>query len=220
MIIPNGTPGYSQGTPYRKMGWNASDTRPLTSRTAAFREENLLGERGAGFRQFLHILDIGRIGVAAMGVGFAQGALDEALAYAKQRKAFGRAISKFQAIQIKLADMSCEIEAARLLVTRRPLRRTPNETSRSQPRRRSSRPDAWRCAAPRRPCRSTAATGSSRSTPCAASTATPRSYDRRGHRRDPADGDRPRPRRLAAPSAPTARANRRAPSVSSRPRRA
>jgi len=116
VIIPNGTPGYEQGAPYRKMGWNASDTRPLSFEDCRVPQENLLGERGAGFRQFLHILDIGRIGVASMGVGLAQGALDEALAYAKQRKAFGRAISKFQAIQIKLADMSSEIEAARLLV--------------------------------------------------------------------------------------------------------
>ncbi len=116
LIIPNGTPGYEQGEPYRKMGWNASDTRPLSFEDCRVPEENLLGERGAGFRQFLHILDIGRIGVAAMGVGLAQGALDEALSYAKQRRAFGRAISKFQAIQIKLADMSSEIEAARLLV--------------------------------------------------------------------------------------------------------
>jgi short-chain 2-methylacyl-CoA dehydrogenase len=78
-------------------------------------EENLLGPRGAGFRQFLEILDIGRIGVAAMGVGLAQGALDQALAYAKERRAFGQQISKFQAIQGKLADMATEIEAARLL---------------------------------------------------------------------------------------------------------
>ncbi len=116
LIVPNGTPGYEQGEPYRKMGWNASDTRPLTFTDCRVPRESLLGKRGAGFRQFLHILDIGRIGVAAMGVGLAQGALDQALAYAKQRKAFGRPISKFQAIQAKLADMSCEIEAARLLV--------------------------------------------------------------------------------------------------------
>ena len=116
LIVPNGTPGYEQGEPYRKMGWNASDTRPLSFSDCRVPEENLLGPRGAGFKQFLHILDIGRIGVAAMGVGLAQGALDEALAYAKQRKAFGRSISKFQAIQSKLADMSTEIEAARLLV--------------------------------------------------------------------------------------------------------
>src|SRR5947209_828395 len=115
-IVPNGTPGYEQGEPYRKMGWNASDTRPLTFTDCRVGEESLLGPRGAGFRQFLHILDIGRIGVAAMGVGLAQGALDQALAYAKQRRAFGQAISKFQAIQAKLADMSTEIAAARLLV--------------------------------------------------------------------------------------------------------
>ncbi len=116
IIVPNGAPGYEQGAPYRKMGWNASDTRPLMFTDCRVPAENLLGPRGQGFKQFLHILDIGRIGVAAMGVGLAQGALDEALAYAKQRRAFGRPISKFQAIQVKLADMSTEIEAARLLV--------------------------------------------------------------------------------------------------------
>jgi alkylation response protein AidB-like acyl-CoA dehydrogenase len=116
LIVERGTPGYEQGTPYRKMGWNASDTRPLTFTDVEVPEENLLGPRGAGFKQFLHILDIGRIGVAAMGVGLAQGALDQALAYAKERRAFGRPISKFQAIQGKLADMATEIEAARLLV--------------------------------------------------------------------------------------------------------
>jgi short-chain 2-methylacyl-CoA dehydrogenase len=115
-IVPNGAPGYEQGEPYRKMGWNASDTRPLTFTDCRVPAENLLGPQGAGFKQFLHILDIGRIGVAAMGVGLAQGALDEALAYAKERRAFGRSISKFQAIQVKLADMSTELEAARLLV--------------------------------------------------------------------------------------------------------
>jgi short/branched chain acyl-CoA dehydrogenase len=115
IIVENGTAGYEQGTPYRKMGWNASDTRPLTFDGARVPEENLLGPRGAGFKQFLHILDIGRIGVAAMGVGLAQGSLDEALKYAKERRAFGRPISKFQTIQAKLADLATEIEAARLL---------------------------------------------------------------------------------------------------------
>jgi short-chain 2-methylacyl-CoA dehydrogenase len=115
IVVENGTPGYEQGTPYRKMGWNASDTRPLTFTDCRVPEENLLGPRGQGFKQFLHILDIGRIGVAAMGVGLAQGALDEALAYAKERRAFGQPISKFQAIQGKLADMATELEAARLL---------------------------------------------------------------------------------------------------------
>jgi short-chain 2-methylacyl-CoA dehydrogenase len=116
LIVANGTPGYAQGEPYRKMGWNASDTRPLTFTECRVPAENLLGARGGGFKQFLHILDIGRIGVAAMGVGLAQGALDEALRYAQERRAFGKPISKFQAIQAKLADMATEIEAARLLV--------------------------------------------------------------------------------------------------------
>jgi short-chain 2-methylacyl-CoA dehydrogenase len=116
LIVGNGTPGYEQGEPYRKMGWNASDTRPLTFTECRVPETHLLGPRGMGFRQFLQVLDIGRIGVAAMGVGLAQGALDEALAYAKERQAFGQSISRFQAIQAKLADMATEIEATRLLV--------------------------------------------------------------------------------------------------------
>jgi alkylation response protein AidB-like acyl-CoA dehydrogenase len=117
-LVPNGTPGYEQGEPYRKMGWHASDTRPLTFTDCRVPAESLLGHPGRGLRQFLHVLEIGRIGVAAMGLGLAQGALDQALAYAKQRRAFGQAISKFQTIQVKLADMSTEIEASRLLVYR------------------------------------------------------------------------------------------------------
>jgi short-chain 2-methylacyl-CoA dehydrogenase len=115
LLVPNGTPGYEIGEPYRKMGWNASDTRPLAFEDCRVPEENLVGARGHGFRQFLQTLDGGRIGVSAMGVGLAQGALDEALAYAKERVAFGQPISKYQAIQSKLADLSTEIEAARLL---------------------------------------------------------------------------------------------------------
>ena len=118
IIVPNGTPGYEAGEPYRKMGWNASDTRPLTFDDCRVPEGNLLGPRGQGFKQFMQILDGGRIGVAAMGVGLAQGALDEAIAYAKERKAFGQPISKFQAIQAKIADLSAQIEASRLLVYR------------------------------------------------------------------------------------------------------
>jgi alkylation response protein AidB-like acyl-CoA dehydrogenase len=116
LLVPNGTPGYEQGEPYRKMGWNASDTRPLSFSDCRVPAENLVGERGGGLKQFLHVLDIGRIGVAAMGVGLAQGALDQALAYAKERRAFGQPISRFQSIQAKLADLSTEIEATRLLV--------------------------------------------------------------------------------------------------------
>ena len=115
LLVPNGTPGYEIGEPYRKMGWNASDTRPLSFEDCRVPEENLVGPRGHGFKQFLQTLDGGRIGVSALGVGLAQGALDEALAYAKERVAFGKPISKYQAIQAKLADLSTEIEAARLL---------------------------------------------------------------------------------------------------------
>src|SRR5215218_6920912 len=118
ILVPNGTPGYTVEAPYRKMGWNASDTRPLAFDECRVPEENLVGRRGDGFKQFLNTLAGGRISVSAMGVGLAQGALDEALAYAKQRRAFGRPISQFQAIQIKLADLSAEIEAARLLTYR------------------------------------------------------------------------------------------------------
>jgi short-chain 2-methylacyl-CoA dehydrogenase len=116
IMVERGTPGYEQGQQYRKMGWHASDTRPLTFTDCRVPEANLIGPRGAGLRQFFHVLDIGRIGVAAMGVGLAQGALDEALSYAKERRAFGRTISSFQTIQAKLANMSTEIEACRLLV--------------------------------------------------------------------------------------------------------
>jgi alkylation response protein AidB-like acyl-CoA dehydrogenase len=116
IIVANGTPGYEQGEQYRKMGWHASDTRPLSFTDCRVPAENLLGPRGGGLRQFFHVLDIGRIGVAAMGVGLAQGAFDQALAYAKERRAFGSPISKFQSIQAKLANLSTEIEATRLLV--------------------------------------------------------------------------------------------------------
>jgi short-chain 2-methylacyl-CoA dehydrogenase len=116
IIVPNGTEGYELSAPMRKMGWHASDTRELSFRDCAVPEENLLGERGAGYRQFLEILDGGRISVAAMGLGLAQGALELASAYARERKQFGKPISSFQAIQFKLADMATEIEAGRNLV--------------------------------------------------------------------------------------------------------
>ena len=116
LIVPNGTPGYEISAPMRKMGWHASDTRELSFRDCAVPEGNLLGERGAGFRQFLEILDGGRISVAAMGLGLAQGAYDLALAYAKEREQFGQPIVRFQAIQFQLADMATELEAARALV--------------------------------------------------------------------------------------------------------
>lgn len=116
IIVPYGTPGYEQGDTYRKVGWHASDTRPLTFTDCRVPEENLLGERGTGLKQCLAGLDSGRIGVAAMAVGLAQGAFELALAYANERVAFGQPIGRFQLIQGKLADMSAEIEATRLMV--------------------------------------------------------------------------------------------------------
>jgi alkylation response protein AidB-like acyl-CoA dehydrogenase len=116
IIVPNGTPGYEISPPMHKLGWHASDTRELSFRDVAVPEGNLLGPRGEGFRQFLEILDGGRISVAAMGVGLAQGAYDQAYAYAQERQQFGKPIAKFQAVQFKLADMATEIEAGRNLV--------------------------------------------------------------------------------------------------------
>jgi alkylation response protein AidB-like acyl-CoA dehydrogenase len=118
VIIPNGTPGYDISLPMHKLGWHASDTRELAFKDCAVPEGNLLGPRGRGFSQFMEILDGGRISVAAMGVGLAQGAYDLALAYAKEREQFGRPIAKFQAVQFALADMATEIEAGRQLVYR------------------------------------------------------------------------------------------------------
>jgi alkylation response protein AidB-like acyl-CoA dehydrogenase len=118
LIVPNGTRGYDVSAPLKKMGWKASDTRALSFDACRVQEGNLLGPRGAGFRQFLEILDGGRISVAAMGLGLAEGVLDQSLAYAREREQFGRPISSFQAVQFKLADMATEIEAARALVLR------------------------------------------------------------------------------------------------------
>ena len=118
VIVANGTPGYEISQPMHKLGWRASDTRELSFRDCAVPEANLLGERGRGFHQFLEILDGGRISVAAMGLGLAQGAYDLAYAYAQERRQFGKPISKFQAMQFRLADMATEIEAGRQLVYR------------------------------------------------------------------------------------------------------
>lgn len=118
LIVPNGTPGYEIAPPMHKLGWRASDTRELSFRGCAVPEGNLLGERGHGFRQFMTILDGGRISVAAMGLGLAQGAYDLAAAYARERHQFGKPITSFQAIRFQLADMATEIEAGRQLVYR------------------------------------------------------------------------------------------------------
>ena len=118
IVVPNGTGGYEISAPMHKLGWRASDTRELSFKDCAVPEGNLLGPRGEGFKQFMEILDGGRISVAAMGVGLAQGAYDLALAYAKERQQFGRPIARFQAVQFALADMATEIDAGRQLVYR------------------------------------------------------------------------------------------------------
>jgi short/branched chain acyl-CoA dehydrogenase len=116
IVVENGTPGYTQSAQLKKMGWRSSDTRELAFSGCRVPERNLLGPRGNGFRQFLEILDGGRISVAALGLGAAQGAYEISLAYAREREQFGRKIGKFQAVAFKLADMATEIEAARHLV--------------------------------------------------------------------------------------------------------
>jgi butyryl-CoA dehydrogenase len=114
-IVPKGTKGYAIGKAYHKMGWRASDTRPLTFEDCQVPESQMLGKQGEGFGHFMHILDLGRIAIAALSVGLAQACLDESLKYTRERKQFGRPIAEFQAIQFKVADMAMEIELARLM---------------------------------------------------------------------------------------------------------
>ena len=118
LLVPAGTPGYSVQPAYRKLGWHSSDTHPLAFDDCRVPEANLLGRRGGGYQQFLKTLTGGRIAIAALSVGLAQACLDAALQYAKERSAFGRPISAFQAIQFKLADMAMEVELARLATYR------------------------------------------------------------------------------------------------------
>lgn len=113
IIVPNGTPGFEVGKAYRKMGWHHSDTHELSFSDCRVPADNLLGARGEGFRDFLKILDDGRIAIAALAVGLAQGCIDECIKYAHDRTAFGQAIGKFQAIQFKIADMETKTHMAR-----------------------------------------------------------------------------------------------------------
>jgi short-chain 2-methylacyl-CoA dehydrogenase len=115
ILVPRDAPGYLVQPAYRKLGWHSSDTHPLAFDDCRVPQENLLGRRGGGHRQFLHTLTGGRVAIAALSVGLAQACLDAALAYARERTAFGRTISSFQAIQFKIADMATEVELARLI---------------------------------------------------------------------------------------------------------
>jgi butyryl-CoA dehydrogenase len=118
LLVPQGTPGYTVLEPYRKLGWHSSDTHPLAFDDCRVPEENLLGRRGGGYQQFLKALTGGRIAIAALSVGLGQACLDAALSYSRERIAFGRPISAFQAVQFKLADMATEVELARLATYR------------------------------------------------------------------------------------------------------
>ena len=114
IIVPAGTPGFTASKKYSKVGWNASDTRELSFTDCRVPEANLLGERGRGFAQFMQTLDEGRIAIAALATGLAQGCVDECLRYVRERVAFGRPIGEFQAIQFKIADMEARTHTARL----------------------------------------------------------------------------------------------------------
>ncbi|GLB66287.1 acyl-CoA dehydrogenase family protein [Arthrobacter mangrovi] len=114
ILVPTDTPGFTAEKAYNKVGWNASDTHPLTLDDVRVPEANLLGQRGRGYANFLQILDEGRIAIAALATGAAQGCVDEALTYAKQRQAFGHNIGHYQAIQFKIARMQARAHTARL----------------------------------------------------------------------------------------------------------
>ena len=114
VIVPAGTPGFVPGPEYSKVGWCASDTRELSFDDCRVPAENLLGERGRGYAQFLQILDEGRVAIAALATGLAQGCVDECVRYARQREAFGRRLEQHQAIQFTVADMEARVHAARL----------------------------------------------------------------------------------------------------------
>ncbi|AHI01129.1 acyl-CoA dehydrogenase family protein [Kutzneria viridogrisea] len=114
IIVPSGTPGFTVSRKYSKVGWNASDTHELSFSDCRVPAANLLGERGRGYAQFLRILDEGRIAIAALGVGLAQGCVDECLRYVQEREAFGHKIGTYQAIQFKIADMEARVHTARL----------------------------------------------------------------------------------------------------------
>jgi len=118
LLVPRGTPGFSHGPKLRGIGWLSLDSRELTFDDVALDAEHLIGDPGRGLTQFLSVLDVGRITVATLGIALAEAVLEMALEYARERKQFGQPISKFQAIQFKLADIAAQLEAVKLLVVR------------------------------------------------------------------------------------------------------
>jgi alkylation response protein AidB-like acyl-CoA dehydrogenase len=170
-LVETGTPGFRLGRQENKMGMRASSTGEVIFENCRLPADRLVGKPGAGFIDSLRVLDGGRISIAALSVGLAQGAYDAAMKYAKQRKQFGRFISEFQSIQNKFADMATEIEAARLLRTAQPGCTPMAGASRAIPRWPSCFPPRSPFAQPTRPSRSTAAMASSRTTASRNSTA-------------------------------------------------
>jgi short/branched chain acyl-CoA dehydrogenase len=118
IAVERGTPGYTQAAKYRKLGWHASDTRELIFEDCHVPRANLIGAEGGGYRQFLQILEGGRVAIAALSVGLAQACLDASLSYSVNRRQFGQPIARFQATQFKLADMATQIELSRLMTWR------------------------------------------------------------------------------------------------------
>ena len=118
IAVERGTPGYTQAPKYRKLGWHASDTRELLFDDCRVPAGNLIGSEGGGYRQFLQILEGGRVAIAALSVGVAQACLDASLAYSVERHQFGQPIARFQATQFKLADMATQVELSRLMTWR------------------------------------------------------------------------------------------------------
>jgi short/branched chain acyl-CoA dehydrogenase len=113
IIVPAGTPGFRVAPKYSKVGWNCSDTRELSFEDCHVPAENLLGERGRGYAQFLRTLDEGRVAISALAVGLAQGCVDECLKYVREREAFGQTIGRYQAIQFMIAEMEMRTHVAR-----------------------------------------------------------------------------------------------------------
>ncbi|MBP2322948.1 alkylation response protein AidB-like acyl-CoA dehydrogenase [Kibdelosporangium banguiense] len=132
IIVPSGTPGFSVSKKYSKVGWSASDTRELSFQDCVVPAENLLGQKGRGYAQFLSTLDEGRIAIAAVSVGLAQGCVDECVRYVKEREAFGHKIGEYQAIQFKIADMEARTHVARLAYYEAAARMLRNEPFKRQ----------------------------------------------------------------------------------------
>ena len=174
-IVDRGTPGLSNGRKIEKLGLHSSDTAEVVFENVTVPARNLIGDLGAGYQQTLKVLEGGRIGIAGFAIGIARGAMEDAAAYAKERRQFGKAIADFQAIQWMIADMATRIEASWLLMLRAAALRITASRSPAKPRWRNFTPRKPRCGRRPRPCRSSAATATSRNFRSSATCATPSS---------------------------------------------